>query len=210
MRARYFLIAGAAVLILIVSVAAGIGLKHAVVAPTPDAAAAPTRPLVKFTMKDPAGRIVTEKDFHGHWTMVLFGFTHCPDVCPLSMLYATDLLKDLGLLADSLQVVFITVDPGRDTDDVLIDYLTNFDPRIVALRGNAQQTADTAKVFGAYYAIRPPYGADGEEYNVEHSNAFYLVDPGGRLQRAFALKQGQGGAFLNKEIRATIFTSPKE
>jgi cytochrome oxidase Cu insertion factor (SCO1/SenC/PrrC family) len=224
MPERNFVIAGAAVFILGVSVAAGIALKHKVVEPksestasnnttsssTAESSASSARPLVQFTMNDPAGRVVTDANFHGHWTMFFFGYANCPDVCPLSLLYATDLLKDLGLLANSLQIVFVTVDPGRDTDDVLVDYMGNFDSRIVALRGTKQQTADIAKKFGVYYSFRSVIGTDTDEYAVEHSNAFYLVDPTGRLQRAFALKQDQGGAFLNKEIRTTIFTTPKD
>jgi len=208
MRARYFVMAGAAVVVLVISIAIGIGLRHVVQPPPPAVAeGASARPIVSFTLNDPAGRVVTEADFRGRWALVFFGFTHCPDVCPLSMLFATDLLKSLGLLAESLQVVFITVDPTRDTPDVMLDYLTNFDPRIIGLMGTGHQTADTVRAFGAYYAIRPAFGADGEDYNVEHSNAFYLIDPAGRLQRAFVLKKADD---LTREIRETIFTSPKE
>ncbi len=227
MRSRNFVIAGAAALILVASMAAGIVLKHKVIPPQPEVAATESktraqpeaetfagkeplnRPLVKFTMKDIADREVTEETYRGRWTMYFFGYANCPDVCPLSLLYATDLLKDLGLLADSLQIVFVTIDPHRDTADVLVDYMGNFDPRIAALRGTQQQTKDITQQFGVYYAYHSPIGTDTDEYAVEHSNAFYLVDQSGHLQRAFALKGEQGGAFLNKEIRATIFTTPK-
>ena len=142
--------------------------------------------------------------YRGRWVLVFFGFTRCPDVCPMSMTYASDLLKSLGGFADKLQIVFVTVDPERDTPDALRDYLANFDPRIVGLTGTPEQIAAASKVFGVYYAKRALEGLN--DYTMDHSTAFYLVNPEGELQRAFGL-QGDGDE-LSGQIRKILSAPP--
>jgi protein SCO1/2 len=104
------------------------------------------------------------------------------------MIYASDLLQSLGPLADNLTVAFVSVDPERDTPQVLKDYLANFDPRIVGLTGSPEQIAAVTKTFGVYYAPRKIEGQ--EDYAMDHSTAFYLVGPDGGFRRAYNLQRG--------------------
>jgi protein SCO1/2 len=148
-----------------------------------------TAPNVKsFSLLDQAGTAVDDVGFRGRWLLVFFGFTRCPDICPASMIYASDLLQSLGPLADNLTVAFVSVDPERDTSQVLKDYLANFDPRIVGLTGSPEQIAAVTKTFGVYYAPRKIEGQ--EDYAMDHSTAFYLVGPDGGFRRAYNLQRG--------------------
>lgn len=175
---------GAAAFIVAVSLAAGVALRHAGepqgAVSNPSAAA--------YSLIDQNGHPVTEETYRGRWVLVFFGFTHCPDVCPTSMTYAADFWESLGPDAAKLQVAFVTIDPERDTPAALKNYLVNFNPHIVGLTGTPAQIAAAAKTFSVYYAKRPL--EDVNDYAMDHSTAFYLVDPKGRLLRAFALQRG--------------------
>src|SRR5262249_39634548 len=110
------------------------------------------KPVVhKYQMLDQNGHPVNEMSYSGKWVLVFFGFTYCPDVCPTSLMYTSDLLNELGPLADKLQVMMVTVDPERDSVAVLKKYLSHFDPRIVGLTGTPLQVAQMAKAFGVHY-----------------------------------------------------------
>ena len=109
---------------------------------------------------------------------VFFGFTHCPDVCPTTLLEMSNNLKALGADADRLRIVFVTVDPERDTPELLRQYLSSFDPRIVGLTGSEQQIAAAAKGWNAFHNKIPE--GDGT-YTVVHSAYVYLMDRGNRL-----------------------------
>ncbi len=175
---------GAAAFIVAASLAAGVALRRA--GEPPVAVANPS--AAAYTLIDQNGQPVTEATYRGRWVLVFFGFTQCPDVCPTSMTYAADLMEGLGPDAAKLQVAFITIDPERDTPAALKDYLANFDRRIVGLTGTPAQIAAAAKTFNVYYAKRPL--EDANDYAMDHSTAFYLVDPNGKLLRAFALQRG--------------------
>jgi len=151
--------------------------------PRPAAVAAPN--IKSFVLLDHTGAVVDDVAFRGRWLLVFFGFTRCPDICPASMIYASDLLQSLGPLTDHLTVAFVTVDPERDTPQMLKDYLANFDPRIVGLTGSPEQIAAVTKAFGVYYAQREIEGHD--DYAMDHSTAFYLVGPDGGFRRAYNL-----------------------
>ena len=210
------LIAVGVVLLLGVSIAGGVWLRRSVEAP-PQAGAAPQQvaaapaPVVdlppkpiSFSLTDQDGRAVTEATYRGRWMLVYFGFTNCPDVCPLAMIYATDFLNSLGAAASSLQVVFVSVDPARDTPDMLKEYLGNFDSRIVGLSGVDQKVAEAAQAFGAYYREEPV----GYTYTMDHSTAFYLVNPEGGLLRAFAPQNV--GDDVTDEIKKTMKTAAND
>jgi protein SCO1/2 len=184
------------VAITIAGIGAGLWMRHKVEPP----AAPVTLSIKPFVLVDQTGKTVTEADYRGKWLLVFFGFTRCPDICPTSMIFASDLLKNLGPMADKLQIAFVTVDPEFDTVAMIKDYVINFDPRIVGLTGTSEQIAAVTQAFGVYYAKRRLEGQD--DYVMDHSNAFYLVDPAGGYRRAFALQRGADE--MTEEIRKTL------
>lgn len=139
-----------------------------------------------FSLTDQTGKTVTDQDLKGRPFLVFFGFTHCPDVCPTTLFEVSELLRVLGNDADKTQALFITVDPERDTPQVLKDYLSSFDPHLRALTGNV---ADITAVEKAYrvYAKKVP-GKDGE-YTMDHTALVYLMDKQGRFVAPFNLKR---------------------
>lgn len=118
------------------------------------------------------------EDFRGKAVVLFFGFTHCPDVCPTTLGEVAGALKQLGPGAKRVQVLFVTVDPERDTPDVLRRYVTAFDPSFLGLYGDAAATQRAAKEFKVYYEKRK----SGESYSVDHSAQTYVLDPQGRLR----------------------------
>ena len=132
-----------------------------------------------FHLIDDKGRAVTDADYRGRWMLVFFGYTNCPDECPLTLQKMAAALAKLGPLANKIAPLFITVDPARDTPTRLTSYLANFDSRIVGLTGSDQQIAQVAKAYRVYYspADHEKSGAD----IVGHSTFLYLVGPGGRF-----------------------------
>jgi protein SCO1/2 len=118
------------------------------------------------------------EDFRGKAVVLFFGFTHCPDICPTTLAETAAAVKKLGADADRVQVLFITVDPERDTPEALAKYVTAFDPRFLGLRGDAQATQRAAKEFKVFYEKRK----SGESYSMDHSGQSYVIDPEGRLR----------------------------
>ena len=129
-------------------------------------------------LPDTKGRVRHLDDFRGKAVVLFFGFTHCPDVCPTTLADLAGVMKELGPDADRVQVLFITVDPERDTPADLDKYVHAFDPRFIALRGDPEQTALVAKEFKIYYEKRK----QGSTYTVDHSAQSYVIDPQGRLR----------------------------
>jgi protein SCO1/2 len=123
-------------------------------------------------------------DFKGKAVMVFFGFTQCPDVCPTALARAVEVKRLLGADGNRLQVLFVTVDPERDTPAVLKEYLAAFDPTFIALRGDAKRLATTAKDFKIFYQRVPT----GSSYTMDHSAISYLFDPQGHLRLALSHK----------------------
>jgi protein SCO1/2 len=132
----------------------------------------------KLELTDHTGRARTLEDFRGKAVVLFFGFTQCPDVCPTTLADIASSLKKLGADADRVQVLFVSVDPERDTPKALAEYVGAFDPRFVALRGDAAQTQRVAKEFKIYYEKRK----QGDGYTVDHSGQTYVIDPQGRLR----------------------------
>lgn len=133
-----------------------------------------------FSLRDPAGRVRGLADFRGKVVFVFFGYTQCPDVCPTNLTNLAQAMKLLGSDSDRVQVLFVTVDPERDTPELLANYVPAFDKRFVGLYGDAAATKATATEFKVYYHKRP--GATPETYTVDHSAGTYLYDPQGRLR----------------------------
>ena len=129
-----------------------------------------------FTLVDTHGAAVTQRDFLGKPSAIFFGYTHCPDVCPTTLLDLTELMKAMGADADKLNVAFVTVDPERDTPAQLADYLSSFDPRIRGLTGTEAQVAAAAKAYQVYYARVPD--ADGG-YAMDHTASVFLMNADG-------------------------------
>lgn len=136
-----------------------------------------------FTLIDQTGKHVTEKDFLGRYMLVFFGFTYCPDICPTELQVMTAALDMMGPEGDKIQPVFITVDPERDTPQVMKAYVENFGPRLVGLTGSPQEIAAAAKAYRIYYAKAPKTGSD--DYLMDHSSIVYLMGPDGRFLKHF-------------------------
>jgi len=153
-----------------------------------------------FSLKDPSGRTRTLEDFHGKAVVVFFGYTQCPDVCPTTLATLAQAMKELGPDADRVQVLFVTVDPERDTPDLLSKYVPSFDPRFLGLWGDADATARTAKEFKVIYQKVP--GATPGSYTMDHSAGSYVFDPNGRL-RLF-VSNGQGAAVFAHDLRELL------
>jgi protein SCO1/2 len=131
-----------------------------------------------FEMTDMNGRKVTQADFDGKPTVLFFGYTFCPDVCPTTLLDLSNLMKQIGPQADRLNVVFVSVDAGRDTPQQLKDYLSSFDPRISGLSGTEAQVAAITKAYHIYYKREP---GDGGSYTMDHTSTVLLLGPRGNL-----------------------------
>jgi len=139
-----------------------------------------------FQLTDQSGRTVTEKNLQGRPTLIFFGYTHCPDVCPTALFEISEVLRALGKDAERVNAYFISVDPERDTSKDMKDYLSSFDPNLKGLTGNPDQIA---KVISAYrvYARKVPL-KDGD-YTMDHTALIYLMDREGKFVSPFNLKQ---------------------
>ncbi|RYF77814.1 MAG: SCO family protein [Comamonadaceae bacterium] len=153
-----------------------------------------------FRLKDMRGQERALADFKGKVVAVFFGFAQCPDVCPTTMLEMKQIKDQLGADADKLQVIFITVDPERDTSEVMKAYMEAFDPSFLALIPTAEQLAATAKDFKVYY--KKVEGKTPTSYTMDHSAASYLYDPKGRL-RLYA-RYGTPVDAMASDIRALL------
>jgi protein SCO1/2 len=135
-----------------------------------------------FRLVDQNGKTVTDADLKGKWSLVYFGYTHCPDACPTALNDIAVALDELGPKRGEVRPVFITVDPERDTPEVLKSYITAFDAPILALTGTPEEIAQAAKGYRVYYAKHPE--ADGD-YSMDHSSVIYVIDPQGRFTASF-------------------------
>jgi protein SCO1/2 len=152
-----------------------------------------------FSLTDHNGQPRTLSDFKGKVVTVFFGFTHCPDVCPTALAEMAQVVRELGSDAGRVQVLFVTVDPERDTPDVLKRYVPSFHPDFLGLHGDAEAIARTAKEFKVFHQKQP---VSGGGYSVDHTAATYIYDTHGRL-RLFA-GYGQGGAALVHDVRILL------
>ncbi len=131
-----------------------------------------------FKLKDPKGNVKTLSSFRGYMPMVFFGFTQCPAICPTTLARAAQIKKLMGKDGDTLQVIFITVDPERDKPEMLDAYVKAFDPSFVALYGTLEETAATAKEFGVFFEKVP----SGSTYTMSHTATSFVFDTRGVLR----------------------------
>jgi len=153
-----------------------------------------------FTLTDHTGKVRTLEDFRGKIVVMFFGYTQCPDVCPTTMAEMATVLKEMGPSADEVQVLFVTVDPERDTQELLSHYVPAFDKRFIGLYGDAAATAKVAKEFKVFYAKAP--GADASSYTVDHTAGSFVFDKQGQL-RLF-VRHGQGPGLIAHDLRQLL------
>lgn len=153
-----------------------------------------------FAMKDADGKERTLADFKGKVVVLFFGYAQCPDVCPTTMTEMAQVKQQLGKDGDKLQVLFVTVDPDRDTPEVMKAYMGAFDPAFVALIPTQEQLAAMAKDYKAYY--KKVDGKTPTSYSMDHSAASYIYDTQGRL-RLYA-RYGAGVAPMVADVQALI------
>lgn len=135
-----------------------------------------------FNLRDTSGKAVSLAAYQGKWLLLFFGYTHCPDVCPTTLVNIADTLKALGGRAATFQPIFITIDPERDTPEMMSDYLANFGGGFIGLTGTPDQVAAAANAYGVFYRRQP--AADGDDM-MDHSTAIALVSPRGNFLRVF-------------------------
>lgn len=137
-----------------------------------------------FTLTSPDGATVTDQTYRGKWLLVYFGYTFCPNTCPTTLFEIAAALQKLGPDAAKVQPIFITVDPERDTRDVMAQYTQSFDPRIVGLTGSPAQIAAVAHEYGAYYVAHKS-GESANDYLIDHSTYVYVMNQQGKFVQAF-------------------------
>jgi protein SCO1/2 len=140
-----------------------------------------------FKLVNQDNRPITDQDFKGRPWLVFFGYTHCPDVCPTTLFDVSEMLRAMGKDADRTGALFITVDPERDTPAVMKDYLSSFDPRMMAATGD-RASIDAAEKAYRVYAKKIPTGK-GDDYSMDHTAMVYLMDKQGRFVAPFNLKR---------------------
>jgi protein SCO1/2 len=154
----------------------------------------------ELKLADHNGKPRTLDDFKGKVVALFFGFTHCPDVCPTTLATLREVKEKLGPDGDKLQVVFVTVDPERDTPELLAKYVTAFDPAFIGLSGSPEAIAQTAKAFKVYYQKVP--GKTPDTYTMDHTASTYVYDPQGRL-RLF-VRHGQAVDPIVADVKALL------
>ena len=154
----------------------------------------------QLNLTDQDGRARSLADFKGKVLVVFFGYTQCPDVCPTTMAEVAEVKRSLGGDGDKVQGIFVTIDPERDTAQLLKAYMASFDPSFVALRGSAEQTQAAAKEFKVFFAKVP--GKTPESYTMDHTAASFIFDTEGRV-RVYA-RYGSGAQPLADDIKLLL------
>lgn len=153
-----------------------------------------------FALTDHAGKPRTMADFRGKAVVIFFGYTQCPDVCPTTMTGMAEAMKLLGGDAAKVQVLFVTVDPERDTQQLLAQYVPVFNPSFLGLFADAQTIARTAQEFRVFYKKQP--GSTPTTYTVDHSAGSYVYDPQGRLR--LYIKHGEKPEVIAKDLKLLV------
>jgi protein SCO1/2 len=167
-------------------VAGAAAIAAVVVFALPSAHTQPSAVGGPFRLLDQNRRPVTDADFRGKPFLVFFGFTHCPDICPTALFEMSEVLRRLGPDAEKTAVLFVSVDPERDTPEKLKEYLSSFHPRIVGLTGSPQEIADVEKAYRVYAKKVP---LDGGGYTMDHTAIVYLMGKDGRFVTPFNMKR---------------------
>jgi protein SCO1/2 len=158
-----------------------------------------------FTLTNQDGMKVTEKNYLGKHMLVFFGYTYCPDVCPTELQVMMAALDSLGTEAEKIQPVFVSVDPERDTPEVLKSYVENFGPRLIGLTGTPEEIAAVAKSYRVYYA-KAANQTSPDSYLMDHSSIIYLMGPDGRFVKHFPYTTD--AAKLAEELKQAVSASP--
>jgi protein SCO1/2 len=153
-----------------------------------------------FRLTDPEGRQRTLADFRGKVVVMFFGYTQCPDACPTTLSELAAVMQTLGTDSARVQVLFVTIDPERDTAALLAQYVPAFNPAFLGLRGDAQATAEVAKEFKVLYQKQP--GTTPGSYSMDHSAGTFIFDPEGRLR--VYVSYGQGPQVFAHDIGALL------
>jgi protein SCO1/2 len=158
----------------------------------------------ELSLPDADGKMRTLADFKGKVTLVFFGYTQCPDVCPTTLAELAAVKRELGKDGERLQGVFVSVDPQRDTPQILKAYMASFDPGFVALRGTPEQVKETARQFKVFYAQVP--GRTEGSYTVDHTAGTYVFDAQGKV-RLF-VRYGSGAEALAHDLKLLLAEDP--
>ncbi|NMM27255.1 MAG: SCO family protein [Glaciimonas sp.] len=153
-----------------------------------------------FTLTDHHGKIRTLADFKGKAVVIFFGYTQCPDVCPTTMAEMATVMQELGPLSDRVQVLFVSIDPERDTQALLAQYVPAFDSRFLGMVGDKAATEKIAKDFRIFYQKVP--GKEPGSYTMDHTAGSYVFDPQGRM-RLF-IRHGQGAAPIASDLKLLL------
>ena len=154
----------------------------------------------ELSLTDHNGKPRTLADFKGKVVILFFGFTQCPDICPTTLGASAAAMNLLGADADKVQVLFVTLDPARDTPEVLAKYAPAFHPSFLGLYGNAEATAAAAKEFKVFFQKAP--GATPDSYTIDHTAASYAIDPQGRLR--LYMKHGETPDQMAADIKLLL------
>lgn len=152
-----------------------------------------------FQLTDQSGKRVSDKDFRGHYMLIYFGYSFCPDVCPTTLAVMAQALEKLGDQSRRITPILITIDPERDTPKVLEDYVKAFGPSFVGLTGSADEIKDVEKKYRVYAVKRP---LEGGNYGMDHSSVIYLMGPDGKLVSFY--DEAISPDDLAKDLRAKI------
>jgi protein SCO1/2 len=157
-----------------------------------------------FSLTDHTGKSVTEKDFKGKYQLIYFGYTYCPEICPMSLQSVADAMELLGPVADAITPLFITVDPERDTPEQLASYVENFDHRMVGLTGTPAEISAAKKAFRVY--SKKVVSEDAVDF--DHSAITFLMDRDGHYLAHFAY--GVSGEAMAERIRPLLKVRPEQ
>lgn len=163
-------------------------------------------PDLRFTLQAEGGRTVTQQDVRGKIALVFFGYANCPDICPTTMARLAQLTDDLGEQADRIRVLFISVDPHRDTPEMLSRYITAFDnPSALGLSGNPAEIERLARRYRVSFQILEPEDPDNPNYDVSHSKGVFVFDANGKIQHLVPDLEAPGAASkLEATVRAML------
>lgn len=155
-----------------------------------------------FRLKDQNGVYRADKDFSGKILLVYFGYSYCPDICPTALSNISIALKNLGKDADHFQPLFITIDPNRDTQELLKTYMQDFDPHFVALTGKEEELLPLKKAYKVYASKAPSYIPQDPHYLIDHSSLIYVMDPKGKYIMHFSHQTDP--ATLEKSLKSLL------
>jgi protein SCO1 len=166
-----------------------------------ETAGATVEPAAPIALVDHTGRAITTQEFLGKPSLVFFGFTNCPSICPTMLSDVSRRMADIGPLADAMNFIFVSVDPEHDTPDILRDYLGFFDKRIIGLTGGQSEIAALAKALGAHFAKVPQ---EGGGYTFDHSVMAFLMDRDWRRKGLLVLGPGTDEKRASDKLRALL------